>query len=101
MRLSSDRAARRRLALLLSAGLAAFIAGLAVGAGGDDEEAPEPPAEEALRHQQQRRLLAAVDRLSLRQQVGQLIVSSFPDPAPPDYIRRSGPFGGEVIGVGR
>jgi beta-N-acetylhexosaminidase len=88
MRLSSDRAARRRLALLLSAGLAAFIAGLAVGAGGDDEEAPEAPADKARRHQQQRRLLAAVDRLSLRQQVGQLIVSSFPDQAPPDYIRR-------------
>jgi beta-N-acetylhexosaminidase len=89
MRLSSDRAARRRLALLLSAGLAAFVAGLAAGAGSDDdEEAPEPPADEARRQQQQRRLLAAVDRLSLRQQVGQLIVSSFPDPAPPDYIRR-------------
>jgi beta-N-acetylhexosaminidase len=88
MRLSSDRAARRRLALLLAAGAAAFIAGLAVGAGGDDEEAAEPPAGEARRQQQQRRLLAAVDRLSLRQQVGQVIVSSFPDPLPPDYVRR-------------
>jgi beta-N-acetylhexosaminidase len=90
MRLSSDPAARRRLALLLSAGLAAFIAGLAVGAGGDDDEAAEPPADDAGRQQRQQpqRLLAAVDRLSLRQQVGQLIVSSFPDPAPPDYIRR-------------
>jgi beta-N-acetylhexosaminidase len=87
MRLSSDRAARRRLALLLAAGAAAFIAGLAVGAGGDDEEAAEPPAGEA-RRQQQQRLLAAVDRLSLRQQVGQVIVSSFPDPLPPDYVRR-------------
>jgi beta-N-acetylhexosaminidase len=88
MRLSSDPAARRRLAMLLSAGLAAFVAGLAVGAGGDDEEAAEPPADEARQQQKQRRLLAAVDRLGLRQQVGQLIVSSFPDPAPPDYIRR-------------
>jgi beta-N-acetylhexosaminidase len=88
MRLSSDRAARRRLALLLAAGAAAFIAGLAVGADGDDEEAAEPPTGEARRQQQQRRLLAAVDRLSLRQQVGQVIVSSFPDPLPPDYVRR-------------
>jgi beta-N-acetylhexosaminidase len=89
MRLSSDRAARRRLALLLAAGMGAFIAGLAVGAGGDDEEAAEPPAGEARRQQQQqRRLLAAVDRLSLRQQVGHVIVSSFPDPLPPDYVRR-------------
>jgi beta-N-acetylhexosaminidase len=29
-----------------------------------------------------------VDRLSLRQQVGQLLVSSFDEPAMPDYIRR-------------
>ena len=66
------------------------LAGVAVGAGGDEEE-PEPePAEAAEQAQEQRqeRALAAVDRLSLRQQVGQLIVSSFPDPAPPDYIRR-------------
>jgi beta-N-acetylhexosaminidase len=87
MRLSSDRAARRRLALLLSAALAAFVAGMAVGAGGDGEEAqPRSAAEE--REKRTERLLAAVDRLSLRQRIGQLIVSSFPDPAPPDYIRR-------------
>ncbi|HEV2873531.1 MAG TPA: glycoside hydrolase family 3 N-terminal domain-containing protein [Thermoleophilaceae bacterium] len=86
MRLSSDQAARRRLALLLSAAFAAFIAGVAAGAGGGDEQEQEP---EVLRGEaRQERALAAVDRLSLRQQVGQLIVSSFPDPAPPDYIRR-------------
>jgi beta-N-acetylhexosaminidase len=90
MRLSSDRAARRRLALLLTAALASFAAGVAVGAGGDDEEAEPQPAEVAEQAQEERRerALAAVDRLTLRQQVGQLIVSSFPDPAPPDYIRR-------------
>jgi beta-N-acetylhexosaminidase len=86
MRLSSDQAARRRLALLLSAALAAFLAGVAVGAGGDgDEETGSEPGPAEVRRQ---RLQAAVDRLNLRQQVGQLIVSSFPDPAPPDYIRR-------------
>ena len=90
MRLSSDPEARRRLALLLRAALVAFAAGLAVGAGGDDGETEPPPAEVAEQAQEQRRerALAAVDRLTLRQQVGQLIVSSFPDPAPPDYIRR-------------
>src|SRR5918998_4602349 len=90
MRLSSDPAARRRLALLVTAALVSFVVGVAVGAGGDDEEAEPPPAEVAEQVQEQRRehALAAVDRLSLRQQVGQLIVSSFPDPAPPDYIRR-------------
>ncbi len=86
MRLSSDQAARRRLALLLSAGLAAFVAGVAVGAGdGGERETGAEPAPGEVRRQ---RLLAEVDRLNLRQQVGQLIVSSFPDPAPPDYIRR-------------
>jgi beta-N-acetylhexosaminidase len=90
MRLSSDPAARRRLALLLSAALAAFVAGAAVGAGGNDKETETQPAEAAEEAQEARleRALAAVDRLSLRQQVGQLIVSSFPDPAPPEYIRR-------------
>ena len=85
MRLSSDPAARRRLAFLLGAGLAAFAAGLAVGAGGGGEETPSATGGAEARRQ---RVPAAVDRLSLRQQVGQLIVSSFPDPAPPDYIRR-------------
>jgi beta-N-acetylhexosaminidase len=90
MRLSSDRAARRRLALLLTAALVSFMAGVAVGAGGDDEEAEPQPADaaEQAREQRRERALAAVDRLTLRQQVGQLIVSSFPDPAPPDYVRR-------------
>ena len=88
MRLSSDPAARRRLALLLSAATASFVAGAVVGAGGDDkdEERVAPAREE--REQRRERALAAVDRLTLRQQVGQLIVSSFPDPSPPDYIRR-------------
>jgi beta-N-acetylhexosaminidase len=87
MRLSSDPAARRRLAMLVSAAVAAFAAGVAVGAGGDGGTQPQrekqPPASE-----RQTRLLAAVDRLSLRQQVGQLIVSSFSDRTVPDYVRR-------------
>lgn len=90
MRLSRDPAARRRLALLVGAGVAAFVAGVVVGAGGDDEETEPQPAEviQQAHEERRERALAAVDHLSLRQQVGQLIVSSFPDPAPPDYIRR-------------
>jgi beta-N-acetylhexosaminidase len=86
MRLSSDPAARRRLAMLLSAALAAFAAGVAVGAGGGGEEEAQP--QERHDSERQARALAAVDRLSLRQQVGQLIVSSFPGGSVPDYIRR-------------
>jgi beta-N-acetylhexosaminidase len=90
VRISRDPAARRRLALLAGAAAVAFVAGIAVGAGGDDQETEPQPAEVAEQVQEKRRerALAAVDRLSLRQQVGQLIVSSFPDPTPPDYIRR-------------
>jgi beta-N-acetylhexosaminidase len=90
VRISRDPVARRRLALLVGAGLAAFVAGVALGAGGDDDESEPQPAEVAEQAQEQRRerALAAVDRITLRQQVGQLVVSSFPDPAPPDYIRR-------------
>jgi beta-N-acetylhexosaminidase len=70
--------------MLVTAAVAAFVAGIAVGAGGGQEtQAPESPGVE-----RRQRLLAAVDRLSLRQQVGQLIVSSFPDRSVPDYIRR-------------
>jgi beta-N-acetylhexosaminidase len=71
--------------MLVTAAIAAFAAGLAAGAGGGGEEgeAPRSPAVE-----RQERLLEAVDRLSLRQQIGQLIVSSFPDRSVPDYIRR-------------
>ena len=85
MRLSTDRAARRRLAMLVSAAIAAFAAGVAVGAGGDNEtrQQEQPPVSE-----RQAVLLAAVDRLTLRQQVGQLIVSSFSDRSLPDYVRR-------------
>jgi beta-N-acetylhexosaminidase len=90
MRLSRDPAARRRLALLVGAGVAAFVAGVAVGAGGDEGDTEPQPAEadEQAQEQRRERALAAVDRLTPRQQVGQLIVSSFPDPSPPDYIRR-------------
>jgi beta-N-acetylhexosaminidase len=90
MRLSRDPAARRRLALLGCASAIAFVSGLAIGAEGDEDTSEQQPAEpaEQAREERQERALAAVDRLTLRQQVGQLIVSSFPDPAPPDYIRR-------------
>ena len=53
-----------------------------VGAGaGEDERvrAPEPAEQEAS---------GAGGRLTLRQQVGQVLISSFDEPAMPDYIRR-------------
>ena len=91
MRLSSDPAARRRLGLLAGAAALALAAGIAVGSDGEDSSAPpERPAREAVR--------AAVDGLSLRQQVGQLTISSFPGSRPPAYIRRR-LRAGETAGV--
>jgi beta-N-acetylhexosaminidase len=93
VRLSTDPAARRRLALLAGAGLVALGVGVAVG-GGDDNGAPATPRGERSR----RAALQAVDRLSLRQQVGQLTISSFPGTRPPAYIRRR-LRAGETAGV--
>ena len=92
MRLSSDPAARRRLGLLAGAALLALVAGIAVGDGGDGTPA-EPERERT-----ERELREAVDRLSLRQQVGQLTISSFPGSRPPPYIRRR-LRAGETAGV--
>ena len=93
MRLSRDPAARRRLAALASAAALALVAGVAVGAasGGDSADeparggAPQPPP---------------VDALSLRRQVGQLLVSSFDGTSVPGYLERrlrSGETAGVIV----
>jgi beta-N-acetylhexosaminidase len=94
VRLSSDPGARRRLALLAGAGVLALVAGIAAGAASDDGgevggARPDRPRQA---------VLEAVDRLSLRQQVGQLTISSFPGNRPPPYIRRR-LRAGETAGV--
>ncbi len=91
MRISPDHAARRRLAALGAAAVLALIAGVSVGAGAGDDGSAAPggakSAAEAQREQQQA-ALQQVDRLTLRQRVGQVTVSAVPGTAPPDYIRR-------------
>jgi beta-N-acetylhexosaminidase len=89
VRLSRDPAARRRLAALGIAAALALVVGVVVGGGADDEperDAVVTPAErDAERSRDARR---AVDRLSLRRQIGQLVISSFDEATRPDYIRR-------------
>jgi beta-N-acetylhexosaminidase len=46
------------------------------------------PAAQAALEREQQAALRQVDRLTLRQRVGQVTISSFPGPAAPDYIRR-------------
>ena len=74
--------------MLAAVAAVALVVGVAAGArddaGGDGSAAAEATRE-------QRRLAVAreqVDRMSLRQQVGQVTISSFPGAAPPEYIRR-------------
>jgi beta-N-acetylhexosaminidase len=86
-------AARRRWALLAAAA-AAFAAGIAVGAGPADEggggaarepNVAVPPAAAPAENETE----SAVERLTLRQQVGQLIVLRFAGTTAPAYVRRA------------
>jgi beta-N-acetylhexosaminidase len=97
VRLSQDPAARRRLAALAAAAAIALVLGIVIGAGGggDDEREPEAAGTPAERGRELRR---AVDRLSLRQQIGQLVISSFDEATRPDYVRRR-LRAGETAGV--
>ena len=92
MRISSDHAARRRLAALGAAAVLALIAGVSVGAGaGDDGDRTSGgggSAVEDARQREQQAALRQVDRLTLRQRVGQVTISSFAGTAAPEYIRR-------------
>jgi beta-N-acetylhexosaminidase len=81
-------AGRRRLAALCAAAFVAFIAGVSVGARNDSRGEGDQAAADA---RQAREIAAAreiVDRLTLRQQVGQVTISSFPGTTRPEYIRR-------------
>ncbi len=83
----------RRRRNLLAGAAAAFALGLAIGAGSGGEDdgpgavraapgataTPAPPEERA----------QPVDALTLRQQVGQLIVLRFAGTTPPDYVREA------------
>jgi beta-N-acetylhexosaminidase len=102
VRLSRDPAARRRLLVLAAAAAAALVAGVVIGASGGnghekrDSGSAGPRAGGEL--ERGRELHRAVDRLSLRQQVGQLVISSFDETTRPDYIRRR-LRAGETAGV--
>jgi beta-N-acetylhexosaminidase len=79
VRLSRDPAARRRLAALLTCAAVALLAGLALGGSAGDGGRDRSPTQQTE---------DGGAGLSLRQQIGQLIVSSFDGTELPDYIRR-------------
>jgi beta-N-acetylhexosaminidase len=78
-------AVRRRRARLAAAAVVAFLVGAAFGAGDGDGTPPKlatatpAPAERAG---------AAVDKLSLEQQVGHMVILRFAGTEPPGYVRR-------------
>jgi beta-N-acetylhexosaminidase len=80
---------RRRLAVAVVAALA-LIAGVAVGAGGETERTPsqgEPQADAPGGGEAEARP-PAVDRLSLEQQVGRMVILRFAGTEAPGYVRR-------------
>jgi beta-N-acetylhexosaminidase len=81
--------ARRRLAALGAAAMVALVVGIVIGASGNsDDDTSRPDRVDRTQPEQGRATRQAVDRLSLRKQVGQLVISSFDEPTRPDYIRR-------------
>ena len=84
-RLSRDPAARRRFFALVLAAASALVVGVMVGAGSGEEEDGETPAAQQTRRKAER---DAAHGLTLREQVGQLLISSFDEDTVPDYIRR-------------
>ena len=92
--------ARRRLVVLAVLAVLALIVGIAVGAGSGDDEASRAP-EPATRDTPERpraEAVGAAEKLSLRRQVGQLIVMRFNGPGPPAYVPQA-LRGGRAAGV--
>ena len=86
---------------LCAAAAVALVLGIVIGGGSsNDDEAPGPDADRTPAGTDSERSAErpAVDRLSLRQQVGQLVISSFDETTRPDYIRRR-LTAGETAGV--
>jgi len=90
VRLSSDPAARRRLAVLGALALLAFGAGLFVAAQTrtrlvvSGPETPVPPRAEPAPESRK-----AAERLDLERQIGQLVVLRFNGTGPPAYVPRA------------
>jgi beta-N-acetylhexosaminidase len=66
----------------------ALLAGLALGADGEEPE-PAPPAPEGVEPAPEEPSVPAVDRLSLEQQVGRMVILRFAGTEPPEYVQRA------------
>ena len=94
-----QRAVRRRRLRLAAAALAAFVLGAVIGAGageGDEPPASQRPASAATPAPAPR----AVEKLSLEQQVGHMVILRFAGTTAPGYVRRAlreGRAGGVIL----
>src|SRR5436190_16369454 len=88
--------ARRRLIALCAAALVALVVGIVVGAGSDSSQpkpttaAVKPPA----------RTVAKAKRLSLRREIGEILMIAFHGTGPPGYVQRAlrqGRAGGVIL----
>ena len=97
---------RRRRAALAGAAALALVAGLVIGAGGDEggdeggDREPEPPARGTPGEAPREAAEEAVDRLSLEQQVGRMVILRFAGTQAPGYVRealRDGRAAGAIL----
>jgi beta-N-acetylhexosaminidase len=86
---SADQlAVRRRRLTVAAAALAALVLGAVIGAGAGEKPPPSPAAATPTPAPAER-ARAAVDRLSLEQQVGQMVILRFAGTTAPGYVRRA------------
>jgi beta-N-acetylhexosaminidase len=79
---------RRRRLRLAAAALAALVVGIVVGATTGDDGDPAAPPEAPPPAAQERPETAPVDRLTLAQQVGRMVILRFAGTTAPGYVRR-------------
>jgi beta-N-acetylhexosaminidase len=79
---------RRRRARLAAGALAAFAVGAVVGAAGSDERTPVRSTATPPRGASPAKARTAVDRLTLEQQVGRMVILRFAGTQSPGYVRR-------------
>ena len=82
-------AVRRRRALVAVAALVALLLGAVIGAGADEKSPAPPPAGATPSPEPAERARAAVDKLSLEQQVGHMVILRFAGTTAPGYVRRA------------
>jgi beta-N-acetylhexosaminidase len=95
---ADQTAVRRRRLTLAATALAALALGAVIGAGAEEKPSSPPTAGATPTPASAERARAAVDRLTLDQQVGHLVILRFAGTSAPRYVRRA-LRGGRAAGV--